>query len=96
MRKIPGTWLTTEDQRTVLANYIHRYTVDHIPKWVRTARKPYPVQFASDQDWLAHSLFAVDKPGQLSGRVHRCESNPTWPLNPELQKTSCASSEGSV
>ena len=86
--------MTVQDQQTVLHLYTHRYTVDHIPKWVRTATRPYSVQFASDRDWLEHTFFAVSSGGRLHKGVHHCESTPTWPLNPELQKTSCASPEG--
>lgn len=82
MRKVRGTELTKEDQVYVLAAYVHRYTKEHKPKW---AQENTPVQFASDQDWLEHTLFAVKKDGQLDGRVKDCESSPTWPDMPTYE-----------
>jgi len=49
------------------------------------AKKPMPngkyppVQFASDADWLAHTLFPVRKDGRLAGGNRKCESEATWP-----------------
>jgi hypothetical protein len=83
-----GTELTAAQQRDVLAQFAHRYTKEHIPAWARQPRpdgSTYPVQFSSDQDWLEHSRFAVTSTGKLDGRVKYCESNPTWPDNPELR-----------
>lgn len=84
-----GNWLHPEDQRHVLAAFVHRFTRDHKPEWANKPwkdGKPYPVQFDSDADWLAHTSFAVRNDGRLDGRVHRCESVPTWPDNPELRR----------
>lgn len=84
---VRGTDLHPEDQKHVLAAYIYRYTREYVPAW---ATKPngetYPVQFASDADWLANTTFAVKTDGRLDKRVNRCESNPTWPDHPELRK----------
>src|SRR5262245_231807 len=78
-----GDQLTPALQKRCLAMFVHRYTRDHTPAWAKEARpngQPYPVQFASDSDWLAHSLFAVSADGaRLDRRVRHCESSPTWP-----------------
>jgi len=85
---IRGIDLHPIDRQHVLATYVHRYTGDHKPNWAKRDRandKPYLVQFANDQEWLEHSYFTVTKQGRLDKRVKRCESNPTWPDNPELR-----------
>lgn len=85
-----GSELRPEVQRDCMARYAHRFTRDHKPAWANKEwkdGKPYPVQYASDQEWLAHTMFAVTKSGRLDGRVRHCESSqPTWPDNPELRK----------
>jgi hypothetical protein len=83
-----GTELIKSEQREVLAAFTNRYTEDRIPKWVYTADRPYPVQFASDEDWLEHTWFEVDSDGGLIPGVKYCESSPTWPRNPELREAS--------
>ena len=87
-KMVPGTALTAEDRHHVLAAYVHRYTRDHKPAWAHADRDgiPYPVQFASDQDWLTNTLFAVRKNGRLDQRARSCLSSPTWPDNPELRR----------
>ena len=81
---VSGSQLSGEDRRHVLCAYVHRYTKDHKPQWAMGARG-YPVQFASDQDWLRHTQFKVRKDGRLDMRVKRCFSRPIWPDNPELR-----------
>ena len=84
-----GIELHPDDRRHVLAAYVHRFTGEHRPAWAHKPwkdGKPYPVQFADDADWLAHTRFAVRGNGRLDRRVNRCESSPTWPNNPELRK----------
>jgi hypothetical protein len=80
MKMIPGLKLPSALQRQALAFYVHRYTRDHTPSWVaacpRLDGKPYPVQFASDSEWLEHTLFPVHR-GALTD--HPCQSTPTWP-----------------
>lgn len=85
-----GTELCREDQKAVLAAYVHRFTKEHKPAWARKPRPDgtaYAVQFASDTDWLAHTDFEVTKSGRLDNRATYCESSPTWPDNPELRQT---------
>lgn len=84
-----GSELTPDDQRHVLASYTHRYTRTHRPVWasrLRPSGEPYPVQFASDAEWLANTTFTVRNNGRLDMRVKGCTSEPTWPDNPELRK----------
>lgn len=84
-----GSELDYTDQRHVLAAYVHRFTRQHRPQWANKPWKdgqPYPLQFDSDADWLAHTRFAVRVNGRLDMRNHSCESTPTWPDNPELRK----------
>jgi hypothetical protein len=88
-RAILGTQLAAEDQKTVLAAYVHRYTREHVPRWARQPQPdgtPYPVHFASDAEWLAHTRFHVRADGRLDERFRMCMSSPTWPDNPELQR----------
>lgn len=81
--RILGSHLGPKLQAECKAMFVHRFTGEHRPKW---ASKPYKVQFADDADWLAHTYFEVTKQGELDKRSHYCESHPTWPFNPELQK----------
>lgn len=84
-----GTELHPDDRRYVLAAYVHRFTKDHKPGWANQPRPdgtPYPVQFASDADWLANTEFRVRSDGRLDRRITHCRSHPTWPDNPELRQ----------
>ena len=84
-----GNRLSLDDQKYVLGAYVHRYTKDHKPAWASKPWKdgqPYPVQFASDADWLEHTLFNVSRSGRVIRRLgQECYSRPTWPDNPELR-----------
>lgn len=80
--KILGTALHEIDKKHVLAAYVHRSTKEHVPLWAYARQpngKPYPQQFASDLDWLAHTFFEVRRDGRLDRRVKACVSHPTWP-----------------
>lgn len=84
-----GTDLPPRLQREALARYVHRFTAEHVPAWAREPRpdgRPYPVQFANDADWLAHTDFPVTRRGEISARPSSCYSRPTWPNNPELRR----------
>ena len=90
MKLLLGTQLDYVAQREALARFVHRFTGNHRPQW---AAKPmpngsaYPVQFRDDADWLANTRFHVTNDGRLSSRHHSCQSNPTWPDNPELRRS---------
>jgi hypothetical protein len=79
-----GSELHPHDQQKVLREYVDRHTKEHPARW--TPNKPYPVQFASDQDWLEHTRFGVRRDGRLDARCKSCHSMPTWPDNPELRR----------
>lgn len=84
-----GEHLSATMQRDALARYVHRFTRDHVPGWARVPRPDgtaYPVQFDSDGDWLSHTRFAVTQAGDFEDRARYCQSNPTWPDNPELRR----------
>lgn len=86
MRQIQGSRLRPSVQAEALRRFIHRYTKDHTPNWASLTPGLYPVQFASDEEWLACTKFHVTLDGSLSPRHGYCESSPTWPDNPELRK----------
>lgn len=84
-----GSELRPDQQRQVLAQYVHRFTGDHRPAWAGRPWKdgqPYPLQFANDREWLANTYFAITGGGELDGRARYCHSTPTWPSNPELRR----------
>jgi hypothetical protein len=94
MKILKGSKLPHAAQREALRRYINRYTAEHVPNWARGEwkdGKPYPVQFASDQDWLEHTFFQVTEAGRLSKNHRYCESHPTWPNNPELRSNGARS-----
>ena len=63
------------------AQYVHRFTMDHVPAW---ALKPcggrhYAPQFRSDREWYEHTLFRGE-PNWI-GRGSDCyTTGQTWPL----------------
>lgn len=80
-----GDLLPERLRQDALAAYLHRFTREHVPLW---SRKPMPngeayrVQFASDAEWLANTLFPVTvrKDGSLGDHTRgHCQSFPTWP-----------------
>lgn len=85
-----GDTLSPEDRAHVLRSYLHRYTRTHRPGWAKKGTwngLPFPVQFATDEEWLANTDFAVTANGRLDLRSRYCMSTPTWPDNPELRKS---------
>lgn len=86
---VKGSELFSEDQQHALRCFVHRFTGEHKPDWARKPwkdGKPYPVQHATDADWLNETRFAVRSDGRLDQRVQHCEGTPSWPFNPELRK----------
>lgn len=89
MKQILGTNLLPATKARALAIFSNRYTGQHKPCWARALRPDgtaYPVQFADDADWLAHSTFTVRDDGTLSSTFSHCDSNPTWPNDPGLRR----------
>ena len=69
-------------QRELLSRYVHRYTMDHKPAWVRNPRpdgRPYMPQYASDAEWLAKTYFNVKANG-TPANADCYSATPTWPL----------------
>lgn len=74
---------------TARAQYVHRYTLEHVPDW---ARRPcegngrfYAPQYRSDAEWYAATKFPGE--GGLSRRSDHCESfGQTWPFGKWLKK----------
>lgn len=84
-----GSALSESEQAKAKARFVHRFTREHRPAWIAggmsgpgMTRIPYPVQFDSDADWLAHTWFAVNKDGTLCDGFD-CYSIPTFPDHPE-------------
>lgn len=80
---VPGNELSPEQQARAKRTFVHRYTGDHTPTWATTYI--YPVQFRDDADWLAHTLFSVNKDGSLTRNARYCESSPTFPFGHEVK-----------
>jgi hypothetical protein len=80
-RELPGYALHPDDQRHVLAAYVHRFTGEHTPAWVGQAGEGnYKPQFRDDKEWLINTVFTVNKNGRLDKRAKYCRSTPTWPF----------------
>ena len=76
---VSGRRLRASDRHYVLGRHQERSTGDH------PNRSAGPLQFASDEEWLEYSLFAVTNEGALDKRFTSVYSWPTWPNNPELR-----------
>lgn len=74
-----GSDLTPLEKKIVLARFVHRFTVEHVPAWAKEEGTNYRIQFSSDADWLEHTEFVVTKSGKLDRRAKQCFSCPTWP-----------------
>lgn len=86
--QVLGSHMGPHLQSQVKQAFVHRFTGDNVPNWAKKPMPngtPYPLQFASDAEWLANTYFSVNKDGTLSRRPSYCESKPTWPNNPELR-----------
>ena len=81
-----GSELRKSEQAFVVHAYTGRFTKEHRPSWSsRPDCSECPVQFETDEEWLENTKFHVKNSGQLDSRYQQCESNPTWPDNPELR-----------
>ena len=63
------------------AQYVHRYTMEHVPAWSRRAAPNglfCAPQFSSDAEWYANTVFAGE--GDLADKRHCYTSGQTWPL----------------
>lgn len=78
IRWVLGSMLPRQLQEHVKGLFMYRCTRDHAP--VLVGGRSGELQFDSDEDWLAHTKFAVSVNGtKLDGRVNSCCSSPTWP-----------------
>lgn len=84
MHQILGSELSPEMQKQAKVMFVYRSTGEH--RCATRVGGEYPIQFADDADWLAHTLFYVTKKGTLAKRV-ACVSSPTWPHHPHLRST---------
>jgi hypothetical protein len=75
-----GHNLSPDDRQHVISAYVHRSTGD-----MNGCLSGY-LQFYDDLDWLRNTYFKVTKKFRLDRRTRSCESYPTWPNNPELQR----------
>jgi hypothetical protein len=77
------------------ALFVHRFTMEHIPQWVRDRPTPrhsggtadwfYAPQYRSDQEWYDNTKF-FGEPGHIGTSRECCSSNATWPLGMTLDK----------
>ena len=64
------------------AQYVHRFTVEHVPTWARNPcegnGKFYAPQYASDREWYEATKFPGE--GGIPRGDDQCMStNQTWP-----------------
>lgn len=75
-------------KRDILAIFVHRFTMDHVPAWALKERADgtfYAPHFASDAEWLSNTVVRTRKDGELDQRFSACEtSGETWPLGKAL------------
>ena len=64
-------------RRQVLATFVNRATVEHVPQWARQSVKSgkMPIRYSSDLEWLHNTEFAITKNGELDRRVRHCTSH---------------------
>jgi hypothetical protein len=76
-----GDKLSAQEQQQVLRTYVHRFTQEHRPQWaLRSGNVHDRPHYASDDEWLANTDFAVTTKGKLDRRVRHCMSHDaTWP-----------------
>lgn len=89
---ISGDLLNAKARTAALSQFVHRFTGTHKPQWAKTPRPdgtPYLPQFKDDNDWLAHSEFALNKDGSLSQMHKYCVSHPTWPFGQSATQPVC-------
>lgn len=66
------------------AQYVHRFTMEHVPQWAREQREDgtyYAPQFRSDREWYENTIF----PPHNEHSATDCHSSGhTWPLGQAL------------
>lgn len=73
------------------AQYVHRFTMEHVPAWARQQREDgsyYAPQYRSDQEWYDNTTFPGERGGRFTAPpkgARYCETrNQTWPLGQRL------------
>lgn len=74
--------------------YVHRFTLDHVPAWAREQREDgtyYAPHFASDREWYDNTIFPGEPghPDNQTGhyRPKSCyTTGQTWPLGQALEQ----------
>ncbi len=73
-----GTHLSSADQRSVLASFVHRMTTESRKQFPDFTRRMlaggYRMPEKTDAQWLAETRFAVKAAGSLDKRVNSCQS----------------------
>jgi hypothetical protein len=72
---------------TAKDQYVHRYTMEHIPAW---ARKPvngkyYAPGYRTDQEWYEKTVFPGEQ-GHPRKEDHCMSGEPSWPMGQWLDK----------
>lgn len=66
------------------AQYVHRFTMEHVPQWARAQREDgtyYAPQFRSDREWYENTLFP---PHEMCHKTDSYTTGQTWPLGQSL------------
>ena len=66
------------------AQYVHRFTMEHVPQWARAQREDgtyYAPHFRSDREWYENTIFP---PHELCMQTDCYTSGQTWPLGQSL------------
>jgi hypothetical protein len=68
------------------AQYVHRFTMDHVPSWSQKAHNNayYAPQYASDREWYDNTLFQGES--EMASKNSCYSSGQTWPLGHWLDK----------
>jgi hypothetical protein len=78
--------MTRPTFRQACSQYVHRYTMDHVPAWARVRRDDgtyYAPQYASDLEWYENTLFPGEA-GHIGDRNHCYSTGCTWPLGQSI------------
>lgn len=73
------------DFESAKAQYVHRFTMEHVPTWARKRRDNgsyYAPQFRSDREWFENTVF----PPHNGARKYCTSTNLSWPLGTALDK----------
>ena len=68
------------------AQYVHRYTMEHIPAWSQVPHNDayYAPQYKSDREWYENTKFHGES--EMADKNSCYSSGQTWPLGQWLDK----------